>query len=309
MSLFQPSTKVISDAVREIADCVGASADDAMANRAGRSLNAALQHFNTRANWNFMLTEAAPVTVFAPFTVVATASAGAVSAACPTGHGILPEDMISAVGFITGLRVSATAASGFGFYVSASGFTGTATATVTVTRDTYALPGDWNQGYTFRLLNAGLTLRPVGRRLYDRTIGSEQTTSSSYWYDLFLSGGKGRIRLLPPPASSDVLLARYYRRMTMMSSALGTADGATLDIPQDFEIYLLAYAKWHFITDKSEGRGEQLKTWYALSQEGLQMMVRDQTRVPDEDLMFVPGATTYSNYGDNTTRFIDWTYS
>jgi hypothetical protein len=287
MSLFQPSLKAVSAACQEIADTVGASGDGEMTTRAGRSLFAGLQHFNNTANWDFLRTEAAPITVYAPFTVAsATASGGAASAACPTGHGIKPDDFVAGYGVVMGMRVSATAASGFGVYGTFSGFTGTATANYGFTRDMYDLPTDWKQPYTARLLNSSIDLRYVGRRVYDRSGTNEQTVSTPYWYDLFMVGSRGKIRLLTPPTATDVLQLRYYRRMTIPTSP-DVADA--VDIVQDYEPYLIAWAKWHFLLDKGEGRGDQMKTWFVMAQEGLKTMLRDQTRIPDEGLMFVPG--------------------
>jgi len=307
MSLFQPSTKAVSAACQEIADTVGASGDAEMTTRAGRSLFAGLQHFNNRANWNFALTEAAPITVFAPFNVSLTASAGQASAAAPAGHGVKPYDFIIASGFAAGVRVSATAASGVGFYGTVTGFSAGATViTGNFTRDMYDLPTDWKQPYSLRLLASQKVVRPIGRRLYDRSITSEQQSSSVEWYDVFMVGSTGRIRLLPPPPSADILQIRYYRRMTIPTTS-ATAD--VVDIPQDFEPYLVAWSKWHFLVDKGEGRGDQMKTWFVMADEGLKTMLREQTRQPDEDLAFIPGQYQYGNRGDNVTRFLDWNYS
>ena len=308
MSLFQPSTKAVSAACQEIADTVGASGDGEMTTRAGRSLFAALQHFNNKADWDFMRTEATPLTVFAPFSVTAaSASAGQASAACPAGHGLKPDDFVSGTFFGAGVRISATAASGFGIYgtvtLTAAGVT---TANITASRDMYDLPADVKKVYSARLLGAQRHLIPVGRRQYDRSISSEQSTNSPNWYDLFMVGSRGKVRLLPPPSTSDTLLVRYYRRMTIPTTS-ATAD--VVDIPQDFEPYLISWGKWHFLTDKGEGRGEQMKTWFALSQEGLTTMIREQTRNPDEDLRFIPGQFDYGNASDNSTRWLDWTGS
>ena len=62
-----------------------------------------------------------------------------------------------------------------------------------------------------------------------------------------------------------------------------------LDIPEDYEAYPIAWAKWHFLTDKREQGGQQATTWLNLAQEGLKTMESDQTVIPDEDLMFLPG--------------------
>lgn len=305
MSLFQPSTKAVSAVAQEIADTVGASGDGEMTTRAGRSLFAGLQHFNNKAAWDFLRTEATPITVFAPFSVTGvSASAGQASAAAPAGHGLKADDFISGSGFAIGTRVSATAASGFGIYGTISGLAaGVNVVTCTSTRDMYDLPSDWKAPYTARMLTGNYSLRYVGRRIYDRSIQSEQTVSTPYWYDLFMVGSRGKIRLLTPPTAADVLQLRYYRRMEIPTT---TATASVVDIPQDFEPYLIAWSKWHFLLDKGEGRGEQMKTWFIMSQEGLKTMLASQTNIPDEGLMFIPGHFQPGQYGDNTTRFLPW---
>lgn len=307
MPLFQPSTKAVSAAAQEIADTVGASGDGEMTARAGRSLFAALQHFNNRHKWVFNLSENPPVAVLAPFEVPGiTASAGQASAAAPVGHGVKAYDFVAGSGFGSGTRVSATAASGFGIYGAITFLTGSEVVTGTFTRDMYDLPSDYKAMYSVRLLTSQKTLRPVGRRLYDRSVLNEQQVTTMNFYDLFMVGGAGRIRILPPPAAADRLLMRYYRRMTIPTT---TATADAIDVPQDYENYVMAWAKWHFLVDKSEGRGEQLATWHTLGDEGLKVMLADQTDVPDEDLMFHPGQFNYSSMSDNTTRFIDWNYA
>src|SRR3990172_576068 len=309
MPLFNASTKAASAAVTEIADAVGASADGEMTTRAFRSLNAAIQYLNSRANWDFPLTEASPSGVFAPFSVGGvSASAGQTSANAPASHGFLVDDLVSFTGLLAGTRIATTAAASVTFNSTIRDTIGTGVQVVTasVTRDTYALPSDWKAPYTVRLFGVPVTLRPIRRRFYDRSISNEFNTSTPRGYDVFHVGGKGKLRLLPPPPAADTMQLRYYRRMAVATSS---ADGTALDIPQDYEQYLIAWAKWHFIMDKGEGRSEQGQTWMAFAQEGIKTMLSDQARLPDEDLMFLPGAWTYDPAsGPNSTRGVDWDY-
>jgi hypothetical protein len=305
MSLFQPSTKAVSAAAQEIADTVGASGDGEMTTRAGRSLFAALQHFNNMANWDFLRTEATPITVFAPFGVGGvSAHAGIASAACPAGHGLKIDDFVTGPFFNPGTRVSATAAGGFGIFGTIAGVsTADVFGSATAIRDMYDLPGDWKAPYTMRTLGNNAPLNYIGRRTYDRGGANEQTTSTPYWYDLLMVGSRGKIRLLPPPTGADTLLMRYYRRMTIPST---TATADVVDIVQDYEPYLIAWAKWHFLLDKGEGRGDQMKTWFVMSQDGLKTMLRSQTVIPDDGLMFLPGHAAFGSWSDNSTRWIPW---
>lgn len=306
MSLFNQSIKAVSAVCQEIADSAGASSDSEMTTRAARSLFAGLEHFNNRANWEFALAEATPIAVFGPFGITATVSAGQVSATAGPGHGLRVDDLLSGPGWQVGTRITATAAGSFGFSLTTSATAAGATSiSATAVRDLYDLPADYKAPYSASLLSTSpgiLTL--IRRRFYDRSTFTPFSPSTPGAYDIFMIGAKGKVRLLQPPSSADLLQLRYYRRMTVPTTS-ATADA--LDIPQDYEPYLIAWAKWHFLIDKGEGRSEQAQTWLSLSQEGLVTMLRDQTRVPDESLMMIPGAYTYSTYGnDNTTRNISW---
>lgn len=308
MSLFNQSTKLVSAVIAEIADSVGASGDPEMLTRSMRSLNAAILHFNSRARWDWMQTQSPPISLVAPFTVTGvSAVSGQSSALVPTSHGLLVDDLISFTGLPLGTRVSATAAGSIGLFSSIGSSYGTATSTdATAVRDMVSLPSDFKSMYSLKTMSNQFALRPVRRRFKNRVSSTELTPSTPIAYDQFPAGARGKVQIVPPPAYADTLQFNYYRRMTVASA---TADGTTLDIQQDHEPYLIAYAKWHFIADKGDGRAEQMQTWFTFAEGGLKQMLADQTTVPDEDLMFQPGASSYDvNTGMNSTRYIDWTY-
>lgn len=308
MALFQGSTTPFVSAVQQIADSCGASADTEMTTRAGISLNSAIRHFNSRYKWNWLLTEATPIQVWAPFGVAGvTASAGAASAAASAaGHGIKVDDWLIGSGFAAGCRVSATAVSGFGYSIATTGFTTNTTAlvSVTATRDMYDLPTDWKAPYSVRLIS-GTPLRYVQRRSRDRQMDSEQDGGDVYGYDLMMVGSKGKIRLLTPPGGGDWLQIRYHRNM---ATAAASSTGTTLDIPDNYEPYLMAYAKWHFLTDKGEERKSQSTTWLSLAEDGLRTMLKDQTNIPDEELGFTPGHLQAGRTNINSTNSVTWDY-
>jgi hypothetical protein len=300
--VFNGSVKPVSAAIQEIADSIGASGDTEMCNRAGRSLAQAIEHFSNRADWEYLLTEADPIQVLGQFAVGGvSASALQTSAAVPAGHGILVDDVIAGPGFVAGLRVSATAAGAINFPV---GFVTTAAGinvvTATVSRDFYPVPSNFRKVYSLRMYGSMSTLRPIRRRFYDRSIVNEFNVTTPVGYDTSQIATKGKIRLLPFPAASDVAQLRYYRRMSV---ATATAATETLDVPQDFEPYFIAWAKGSFLMDKGEGRSEQGATWFAFANDGMKQMISDQTRLPDEDLMMQPGAFTFNPaWGPNSVR-------
>lgn len=301
--MFNPSTISVSAACQEIADTVGASGESDITTRASRSLFAGIKYLNGRQNWSWLLTEATPISVIAPFSVSITAGAtGVASASADAGHGVLVDDYMTGSGFTLGTRVTATGASAIGFNRT---LTVSGSNVVSATRDFYDLPTDWKQPYTVKLLFNRRTLYPAQRRGYDRSEADEFAQSTPQWYDLYSGFQKGKIRLLPPPNASDTLFLRYYRRMTVPTTS-ATAD--VLDIPQDYDFHLIAWAKWHFLTDKADGRSDQATTWMSLAQEGIKVMLSDQMRQPDEDLAFTPGRF-HLDWNTSSTRALPWEYS
>lgn len=308
MALFNQSTKTCSAVIDEIADAVGASADSDMRTRAMRSLNAAIEHFNTRARWDFALTEADPVTVYGPFSVGGvSAVSGQSSAACPSGHGIVVDDIVSFAGVSASVRVTSTSTTSFGMNGTIGSGLGTGTVTVTASfiRDLYAVPANFKSPYQFKTMNNQVALTPIRRRLYGRVTTTEFTPSTPVAYDPYFIALKGKVRLIPPPAGSDVLSNNYYRRISV---ATASSDGSTLDVPQDVEPYLIAYAKWHFILDKGPERSAQGATWLAFAENGIKTMLAEQTNLTDEDLAFQPGHGTFNLGGANSTRNVPWDY-
>ena len=307
MPLFTPSTKTWVAAVQEIADTVGASADNEQTTRAHRSLRASLQWFNSGAGknirWDFLLAEAVPVQVVAPYAVSVTASAGQASASALTGHGLVVDDMLVGSGFMLGARITATGASGFGFSPALTGITGSQNFDVSAYRDFYSVPADFRTMYSVRMLQSNRWLPPAQRRKIDRVIMNESTFGTPEAYDRSQIAARGKIRLVPGPESSDVLMERYYRRMTQ---ATASGDTTALDVLEDYEGILIAWAKWHFLTDKAEGRSGQAGTWLSLAQEGIKTMVSQQTSEPDETLAFSPGSAQLYAWGDSSTRDLDW---
>lgn len=285
MALFNQSTTTTASAVAQIADAAGASGDTEMTTRAANSLAAAFNHFNNFANWEWMLVEAPTILVTAPFAVTGvTASGNAASAAVPSGHGVLPDDFVTGPMFSVAARVTATGATTLGFIEtfnpSLIGF-GTSVVTVTANRDFYDLPTDFKQPYSIRMLGAQYTLRPIGRRHYDRSVTSEFVFAGTpLYYDIFGIGQKGKVRLLRPPAAADRMQIRYHRRMQ--------ASASPLDIPAQYEGYLLAFAKWHFLTDKAEMQ-DRANTWLSYARDGLAQMLKESWNTPDLDMLFLPG--------------------
>lgn len=303
--MFRPSTIAFSAAVLQIADSAGASADQEMQGRAFVALNNAIRYFNGRQNWEWLMTEAAPIAVMAPFGVALTASAGQTSAQANSGHGVQIDDFFVGSGFSVGTRVSATAETSITFNRAITGFSsGSIGFTGTANRDFYDFPTDWKKPYSVRLLNTKWPLYPANRRAYDRAVYDEFVVTTPQFYDLFAGFQRNKIRLLPAPSLSDTLQLRYYRAM---ATASASGVSAVLDIPSDYELYPIAWAKWSFLSDKSEGRSDQAQTWLSFANEGLRTMIADQVRQPDEGIGFSQDGPW--PYDQTSRRYVNWDYS
>jgi len=304
MALFRQSTIPWATAVQQIADSIGASADTEMTTRAHTSLRAAFQFIGGKAHWDFLRAEYPVQIVTGPFSNGSvSATANSVSASCAAGHTIAIDDIVSANGYLYGTRVASTAASGFTTTVAPTA--GGSAITATFTRDMYDAPSDMRTEYGVKLLSSQRPLIYAARRPYDRASTDELQASTPFWYDLFMLGGSSKVRLLPPPAGSDLLQQRYYRAFSVASAS---SVSANLDVPADYEFIPIAWAKWHFLTDKGEQRKAQGQTWFSLAQDGIRTMLAEQTRIPDNDLGFTPGALPY--YGDSrSTRWISWDFA
>jgi len=305
MSLFLQSQKSVSAACQEIADAAGASADSDMCTRAWRSLNAAIQYFDGKAFWNFALTEPGPIAVKGVWATAISASAASAVASCAANHYLSANDFIYGSPFTQGTRITATGTTAIYLNCTVTALTGTQTTGVTVYfgRDMYACPTDYKRMHSARMLGSQRTLRPLQRRMYDRsTVDEFAINNTPLYYDIYPVGQRGVIRFLPPPNVDDVFQWRYFRYMATASTS-ATAD--LLDIPSQYEGYLIAQAKFFFLTDKSEQRSQQAETWMSFAQEGLKIMLRDNVSQPDEDLMMIPGHFAFSlGYGPTNTKAV-----
>lgn len=323
MALFQQCTAATATLAAQIADSAGASADTEMLARAGVAWGNAVRYFSNYADWDFARMEAPTTLITAPFSpmITGTTIAGRATGGGNTidfyvgnvtGFGILPNDFILGPMFASNDagRVTATAtAQGAANTVTATvsfannfntslWSTAGATAFITANRDEYDLPTDFKQPYSVRLLGGQVTLRYVGRRLYDRSVSSEYTASQPFYYDTFTFGQYSKIRLLRSPQATDRLQIRYYRKLN--------ATSANADIPEQYEPYLTSYGKYLFLLDKADSM-ERANAWKAFAMEGLQVMLKENINNPDADITMQPGAYAYDlNNSPNSTRQIRW---
>lgn len=89
----------------------------------------------------------------------------------------------------------------------------------------FDLPYDFKDVYDLRVTSTGRgrTLTGIPRRLYDRIVQEQSSLSGELaGYDLFNHGALGRITITPPPAQSETISLKYYRRMWVPCSVTAT---------------------------------------------------------------------------------------
>lgn len=305
MALFQQSSTSLTTAKQQITDSAGVSADSEMLARAALSFKAAVLHWNNLANWRALQTEYPGISVVAPFSVsgcALTSGSTTITTTVASGfNSVVKWDILSGSGTVLDMNVSATGGTAAAGNVTSITATLAASATVTgvsltFTRDLYDLPTDFKAVYTARLLSQPRPLQYVGRRVYDRIAYDQTSAGAPFLYDLFREGELGKIRMIPPPNASDTLKIRYYRRLSEAADPI--------DVHVDWEPYFIAWAKWHFLTDKKDG-SERAREWIQFAQQGVAQMLKGNTNIPDEELAFLPShSATYTNV--NSTSYSDW---
>ena len=288
MPPFNRSSLTYTQAQTEVAAAAGASTTEMLA-RAGNSLDAVAQKWN-RLRWKFLQTDqiialTAPISVTGctttlnSTTVSTTVASGFDSVLVDdyvAGAGLRPESLVSALGATAGATSLTTT-------VAASAtVTG---ATLTFHRILYPVSADYKTIFDVRIVGSPRQLYYQPRRNYDREVIDQSSTSEPYGYDLYYIGGKGKLRILPPPAGAETLWVKYYRRMSMPSS-IASASG--IDLPEDYEDIFIAAAKAHFLADKGQAFREQWFYWDKYAAEGIKEMRRDERLVEDEDLALQP---------------------
>lgn len=143
----------------------------------------------------------------------------------------------------------------------------------------YSLPTEFKKAYACYLPTAQVWLQNLDERLYIQTGGPWQSGWTGH-YRLSNVSGNGTITLGPSAPSADTLYLWYYRRM---SSTPGTIE--TLDVPQDWDQYILSQAKATLIADK--GPTEKLAYWQGKAEVGFKIAVAEDEDNPDAD----PGFT------------------
>jgi len=295
--LRQTATTLLQGATR-VSEAAGASASTDLVTKAIYAVIAALQHWSNSHNWSYLLTTAPPITLVAPFDVASTTNGTATLASSTLFGSVVAGDLISGTGIVPETLVqTVNSTSSITMNVAA---TNSAAITATFARRDYAVPTSTGTYFKFlysaRLLSSPRVLYPIDVRHYDRSIFN-QTYAIPTHYTLYTIGGDAKLRLIPTPSTADTLILKYYRAMTI--PAVGDTT-SVLDIPQDYEFYLLGLAKALFLADKG-GDPERQQFWWNYATQGLRQAKDDDSRMPDDDSGFMPGSTIATPYNPNST--------
>lgn len=299
MAMFRQSALTFTVAQTRVAESAGASGSADLLAKAGYAVQTAIEHWANSHNWSYMLTTNTGITVVAPFTISAcvTNSTTTVTSLAlfgsvvvgdlVTGSGIEPETTVTVVTSTSNITLSVAAT------------TSVNPNSLTFSRRDYALPAGFKYMYNARLVDNPRILYPIDTRLYDRVRFDQTGASTPTHYSLYPKGTDGKLRLLPTPAAADTLVLKYYRKSDKPS-----AGSDILDIPIDYEFYIIGLAKAFFLADKG-GEEARQKFWWDYAMSGLRQARADDNRAPDGDEGFVPGSVIQYPYNPNSvTQFL-----
>lgn len=264
---------------------------------AGDAIAAAIEEWNLRRDWSFLLMDT---------------SNGFSVAGC-TSNGANPSVITTTtpLGFI-GVNVGQTATTGVTSWTVASvdsptqftatvqqGGSGTLTFSadipVRVGVDTYSLPSPIKRPHTVRLTINQRTLQYKDQRWIDRSFVNQSPNTLPSYYNLFNTytfaanpttgsrGQNGAIRLFPFPGIADTMRVRYYRPI-----AQPTGDSDYMDLPDRYVYALLELGKYYFLQGHD---AENPRT--GESKERAEMLLRaciadDSQRTEDNEVGLVP---------------------
>jgi len=283
-----------TNAQTAVARILGASGDSVQLAAAADSILEAIQEWNIRHDFSFLLMDtsngfsvalcagagAQPVVT----TTTVNGFAGANVGQTVTGTNIPASTTILTVDSTTQITLSANLSGTVGATVTFS-----ADIPVISGTDTYNLPSPIGRPYSARLLTNEDTLIYKEQREIDRAFQTQTASGSPIYYNLFnttsftVGRQNGRIRLFPPPGHADTLRVRYYRPI-----AEPAAGSDNLDVLDQYVYALLALAKYFFLRDHDaeSTRLQELKERAEL--QFRQVVARDEQRTEDNDMALSP---------------------
>lgn len=180
-------------------------------------------------------------------------------------------------------------------------FLGKSSTALTVTSGAATLPTDFKYMYGGIITNTNQPLYPISQALMDIATFAGSVGTPAF-YSLFKGGlaGSYQIKITPTPTDGSTITLNYHRSM-----AIPTADSDVLDIPQDYENYLLAEAKYLYLLDKG-GEPERAAGWKDYYESGKRKAIMAESRRPQESKLLIPEGGLHINTSLDNPDIISW---
>lgn len=273
-----------------IARALSGSSDTERLAAAQEALFAAIQEWNLRNDWSFLLMDTS-----GGFTVAAcTLATGTLTTSTSDGFAgvnigqtatgsTIGTVTVTAIGSTTSLTVTGGSDAG------PETLTFSADIPIRSGEDTYNLPTPVKRPYSVRLLTNNKRLdykeqRHIDREFADLSIGGEPVYYNMMNESAFSVGRQnGVLRVFPIPSGSDTARARYFRPIEEPG-----ADGTNLLLPDRYVYALLELGRYYFLKnlDSENPRTGETK-------ERAEFLLRkaiadDREQTGDNDMTLVP---------------------
>jgi hypothetical protein len=287
-----PKTRL--EATQYIARALGAEGNTTQLAAALDALYAAIQEWNLKRDWNFLLMDTRD-----GFAVAGCSNAaGAVTTTTTDGFAgvnigttFTVTDGAPAGTYTVSAIVSTTAitVTGGGGNFSTESLTFSGDILTVIGTEVYNLPAPFKRPYTARIV--GGTERTLGwkdQREYDRLYQEQSTGSQPEWYNLFnpstftQARQTGKIRLLPTPSTVETLRVRFFRPI-----AEPAATGTYLDVPDRYVYALLEAARWHYLKNHDAETARLQMTEQKASELYQRCAVDDEGETEDRDVCMI----------------------
>jgi len=235
-----------------IARALSGSSDTDRLAQAQDALFAALQEWNIRNDWSFLLMDTSN-----GFSVAACTQTLGNTLTTATADGFAAVNVgQTAVGATIGTVTVTAIVSTTVVTVSGGANNGPETLVfsadipVRATFDTYNLPSPVKRPYSARLLINNKRLEFRDQRRIDRMFSNLSVGGEPGLYNVFntasfsTSTQNGKVRLFPIPSSAETLRVRYHRPIAETNS-----DALNLDVPDRYVYALLELGRYNYLKD------------------------------------------------------------
>lgn len=259
-----------SDAKTYIARALSGANDSERLAQAQDALFAAIEEWNLRHDWDFLLKDtsggftvaACTQTLGNTLTTTTTDGFAGVNVGQTATGATIGTVTVSAIVSTTVLTVSGGANAG------PETVTFSADIPIVAGTDSYNLPSPVKRPYSARTITNPQPLEYRDQRLIDREFSDLSGQGTPAFWNIFnatsfgTSTQNGKIRLFPIPGGSDTLRVRYYQPIPEPSS-----DGTTLLLPDRYVYALLELGRYYYLRDldsenprtgEAKERGEML---------------------------------------------------